>query len=303
MRTPYTTCGSRSDTVRHVWEPVGPLPASVYWRRRWVAIASTATVLVTLAWSVAGAVAGPWDESTTVRPASHTALSAPQQASSPPAAASPTPSLPGVTEPGRPPFQPVFELPVPPGVPIPPQLAPSTAVAASPHVPPASEVPVATSEQLLPDETPRRSAPAPTPVQVPATGPVPCTNAMLGVGAEVERPDHRVGEHALLRLVVTNISDQPCVRDLDAARQEVVVWSVDIVQRLWSSNDCSTAVGPALRTLVPGQPAVYSVRWAGRTSAPGCPVDRTVVPAGSYQVMTRVDDVISAPTPFQRLPA
>jgi hypothetical protein len=53
---------------------------------------------------------------------------------------------------------------------------------------------------------------------------------------------------------------------------------------------------------VPGQPVVYSVRWSGRTSAPGCPADRTVVLAGSYQVMTRVDDVISAPTPFRRLP-
>ncbi|MFD1535062.1 hypothetical protein [Pseudonocardia aurantiaca] len=286
-----------------MWEPVGPLPASVYWRRRWVAIASTATVLVMLVWSVAGAFARSGDESSSVRPASHAALSAPQQASSPPAAASPTPSQPGVTEPGPPPLQPVFELLAPPGVPIPPQVAPSTALAASPEVPPISEAPDATAEQLLPDESPRPSAPAPTPAQVPSTGPVPCTNPMLGVAAEVERPEHRVGERALLRLVVTNISDQPCVRDLDAARQEVVVWSADLVQRLWSSNDCSTAAGPALRTLVPGQPVVYSVRWAGRTSAPGCPVDRTVVPAGSYQVMTRVDDVVSAPTPFQRLPS
>jgi hypothetical protein len=125
---------------------------------------------------------------------------------------------------------------------------------------------------------------------------------MLGVGAEVERPHHQVGERALLRLVVTNIGDQPCVRDLDAARQEVVVWSSDLAQRLWSSNDCSTAAGVALRTLVPGQPLVFSVRWAGRTSVPGCPAERTVVPPGSYRVMTRVDDVISAPTSFERLP-
>ena len=139
-------------------------------------------------------------------------------------------------------------------------------------------------------------------MRVPASGPVPCTNEMLGVAAEVDRPQHRVDEQPLLRLVVANTSDQPCVRDLDAARQEIVVWSGDGTQRLWSSNDCSNASSVDLRTLVPGQPVVFSVRWAGRTSAPGCAEPRTVVPAGAYRVMTRVDDVISAPTPFLRGP-
>ena len=53
---------------------------------------------------------------------------------------------------------------------------------------------------------------------------------------------------------------------------------------------------------MPGQPVAFAVTWAGRTTTPGCAEVRTVVPAGSYQVMTRVDDDISAPTPFTRLP-
>ena len=125
---------------------------------------------------------------------------------------------------------------------------------------------------------------------------------MLAVTAEVDRPQHRVGERPLLRLVVVNTSEQPCVRDLDPARQEIVVWSSDGSLRLWSSNDCSNVRGADLRTLVPGQPVASSVRWAGRTSAPGCPQQRTTVPAGDYRVMSRVDDVISAPTPFVRTP-
>ena len=217
-----------------MWEPVGPLPASVYWRRRWVALVSSVSVLVVLGWSVAAAFRWPDDESTAVRPASHAASSAPRQASSPPAAPPSLPGVAGVADPGSPPLPPSLEPPFP----EPPflELMTPAGVLASP------EVPVAASEQLLPDETPRRSAPAPTHVQVPPTGPVPCTNAMLGVGAEIERPEHRVGDRPVLRLVVTNISDQPCVRDLDAARQEIVVWSGDGV-RLWSSNDCSTASG------------------------------------------------------------
>jgi hypothetical protein len=179
----------------------------------------------------------------------------------------------------------------------------SAAPPAPAAVPPAAapEARGATSEQLQPDLTPR-PAPVATPVAVPPTGPVPCTNAMTGVTAEIDQPTHKVGEHPVLRLVVTNTSPQPCVRDLDASRQEIVVWSGDGKLRLWSSNDCGNAGSPDLRTLIPGQPVAFAVTWAGRTSTPGCAAARTVVPAGSYRVMTRLDDDISAPTPFQLTP-
>jgi hypothetical protein len=164
----------------------------------------------------------------------------------------------------------------------------------------ASAVPATTgaAEQLRPDESPR-PAPVATPVAVPASGPVPCTNAMLAVTAEVDQPVHKVGEYPVLRLVITDTSGQPCVRDLDPSRQEIVVWSGDGKTRLWSSNDCGNPGATDLRTLVTGQPVVFTVTWAGRTSAPGCAQPRTVVPAGNYRVMSRLDDAISPPTPFR----
>jgi hypothetical protein len=125
---------------------------------------------------------------------------------------------------------------------------------------------------------------------------------MIGVAAEIDPAEHRVGQRPTLRLVVTNISEQPCVRDLDPERQEIVVWSGDGKDRLWSSNDCVNGSTADLRTLVPGQPVAFAVAWAGRSSVPGCTGARDVVPAGSYRVMSRVDGVISAPTGFQRLP-
>ncbi len=133
---------------------------------------------------------------------------------------------------------------------------------------------------------------------MPPTGPVNCTNRMIRVTAEIDSPDHRVGDRPVLRLVITNISPQPCVRDLDPARQEIVVWSGDRKRRLWSSNDCGNPGGADLRTLVPQQPVVSAVTWAGRTTAPGCAQPRLPLPAGAYRVMTRLDDIISAPTPF-----
>src|SRR6476661_2053804 len=57
-----------------MWEPVGPLPAAVYWRRRGVAaVAALALVLLT-AWGVAAVWATPQESTPTTR----TALSNPQ---------------------------------------------------------------------------------------------------------------------------------------------------------------------------------------------------------------------------------
>ncbi|HLU58947.1 MAG TPA: hypothetical protein VKZ81_26085 [Pseudonocardia sp.] len=261
-----------------MWEPVGPLPAAVYWRRRWVAIGSATALIVALTWGI-GAMVGDDDDPET-RLASRAAVSAPQEASPPPAAP-PFAALPS----GSPPF-----ATRPPAV-LRPGAAGSTPPTPDPLAAEQSATEQPATEELVPEP--------PTPTAPPE--PVPCTNEMIAVRAEAPA-QHRVGERALLRLVVVNTSDRPCIRDLDPERQEIVVWSADGVDRLWSSNDCSSARGADPRTLEPGEPLTFSVRWVGRTSAPGCPVQRQVVPAGEYRLLSRVDDVISPPTQFIRNP-
>jgi uncharacterized protein DUF4232 len=251
---------------------MGPLPATVYRRRRRVAIASATAVILLLTWAIAAIAtrgSGTPDEPATDRAASRAAVSAPQETSPPPAAplAATLPSSP------------------PPSA-AQPTTAPQPGAAGSTNTP----------EPEPPTSTPPSTTPA------PPADPVACTNKMLAVRAEVDGAEHRVGERTLLRLVVTNDSERPCVRDLDPARQEIVVRSADGSQRLWSSNDCSAAKGADLRTLAPGESVAFAVRWAGRTSAPGCPARRETVPAGEYRLLTRVDDVISSPTQFVRAP-
>jgi hypothetical protein len=264
-----------------MWEPVGPLPASVYWRRRWLAGASAVVVVLLLAWSMANLLGGSRElsEVITTRTANSAALDDPQQTAPSPAPASRSPSPPSPS----PRAAAALAAPPQPGSAVPPTLPTS-------------------SEEVQPDETVTRTIPAATPVPVPATGPVPCTNAMLRVGSEIDRPQHKVGDRPVLRLVITNAGAQPCVRDLDPARQEIVVWNSSQTAKLWSSSDCSNASSPDLRTLVPGQPVVFAVTWAGRTSTPGCAQARTVLPAGSYRVLTRLDGIISPPTLFTRAP-
>ncbi|GAA0929580.1 hypothetical protein [Pseudonocardia zijingensis] len=255
-----------------------------------MATASAVAVIVLIAFGVAALANGgspESDESGTSRPASRAAVSAPQLASPPPAAppvaALPDPVLPSSTAPAE--AQP--STAAQPGAAGP--TTPMTPV--SPGAP--EEEGTATAEGLVAEELPTSAPPA---------EPGPCANEVLEVRAEVMGPESRVGGRTMLRLVVANRSDQPCVRDLDPVRQEIVVWSADGSARLWSSDDCSSAKGPDPRTLRPGEELAFTVRWAGRTSAPGCPVQRETVPAGEYRLLSRVDDVISAPTQFVRLP-
>jgi hypothetical protein len=201
-----------------VWEPLGPLPAPVYWRRRVLAVA-VAGGAIALAGSVVSA-AGP------EQPAA--------LASGPP----------------------------------------------TPSGPSAQPAPVA-----------------------PPPGPPTCADSMIGVTAGLDADQHRVGDKPVLRLIVVNTSAQPCVRDVDPARQEITIWSDDLRDRIWSSNDCaSTAPRPDQRTLLPNQPVAFPVRWAGRTSAAGCPAERADVPAGAYRLRGRLDGVSGEPTPFHRVP-
>ncbi len=256
-----------------MWEPVGPLPAAVYWRRRGVALAAVVAVLAILP-SAAGAVLhpapapGPAPATGVVDRAAGLDLDGAGSAAGP---YDPAPANEDAT----------------------PATGPSTAE-------PTATDPT-TTERLRPDDSAHHLVAAATPVPVPPTGPVPCTNAMLAAAAEVDPAVHPVGSRPVLRLVLTNTSGQPCVRDLDPARQEIVVWSADGRDRLWSSNDCVNASTIDLRTLVPGRPVAFALTWAERTTTPGCAQPRTLVPAGTYRLLVRLDDLISPPTPFIRV--
>lgn len=151
---------------------------------------------------------------------------------------------------------------------------------------------------VRPDDTPRPSVQVPQAAPSPPTGPVPCTDAMIEVRAETGQPTYPAGARPELRLVVTNVSGQPCVRDLDGAQQEIAVWSGDGATKLWSSNDCSNPSSDDLRTLVPGQPVAFAVTWTGLGSEPGCAGERTRVGPGGYRVLARLDQVVSEPVPL-----
>jgi hypothetical protein len=310
-------------------QPVGPLPPSVYWRRRGVAAAAAVLAFALLVWALAAALsadggadapaAAPSPAPTAGPPspvASLGALPAPATpggaglAAGPPgparlpsgAAALLGPgALPGTTpQTGTGPLVGTAALPGAdsvsgagrpggggPGIVAPGPPPGSTGAPGAPPTPSSAPAPA--------PPTPQAAAAPPTPQA--AAAPPRCADGDLRVVARSDKPRYAAGEHPLFSLVITNTGPAPCIRDLDAARQAMAV-----VRKpgdgLWGSNDCSPAHTSDVRTLAPGQDAVFTVRWGGRTSEPGCSGDRTVVPAGDYQLLTRLDGTVSAPARF-----
>lgn len=300
-----------------MWEPVGPLAPSVYWRRRSLALGVAVLVLAGFVWALVGLAAGEPDPATVEARARAAAMqgSAPPQTSTtdtasdvPPDVAppeSPGPiaaALPSVLPPGDapglarppasgdallvPPGGGNFRGFLPPGVPT-GSAGPLLQTPSATPAQPAQPAPPPSSTTTAPPAEQQRAAPAPS----------PCADGDLRVVARTDAPSYAPGRKPVLSLVVENTSDTPCVRDLDAAKQAVAVVK-KVGDGLWGSNDCSPGDTDDVRTLAPGEEAVFSVTWSGRTSMPGCRGERTTVPPGEYQLLARLDGILSEPTSF-----
>jgi hypothetical protein len=120
---------------------------------------------------------------------------------------------------------------------------------------------------------------------------------VVKVTATPDVPSYPVGARPLLRLEIMNVGQEPCTRDVGRSLREILVLGMDGT-RLWSSNDCYGPPEQDVRVLPANQPVGFTVNWAGRTSAPGCPLDRETVPAGTYQLVGRLGPLIGAPAPL-----
>jgi len=248
-------------------EPTGPLPRSVYWRRRAIAAAACVLAVVLLAWII-GALVGSADEHP-VRGAGDSRQLAAAPSSPPPSdRRSETPS--------------------------------ASASASATAAPTSAASP--TSSAAAPTGSPTtKPAPKPTPTAPPGP-PKACADEKIRVAARPGVASYRVGERPLLRLVVVNVGKLPCIRDLSRKLREMVITTANGKQRLWSSNDCYGPPGTDRRTLAPGKPVEFTLNWAGRTSAPGCPLQRKTVPPGRYRVIGKLGALAGAPTPLTLTP-
>jgi hypothetical protein len=131
-----------------------------------------------------------------------------------------------------------------------------------------------------------------------ATSPGQCPDSSLAVKATIAQPTYKLGQEPEFGIVITNISTTACERDLSAGLQQVLVYTLDGVQRLWSNSDCFPSSAPDVRTLTPGQQAAFTVKWSGTTSQPECAGERVPVAPGAYTVVAQLGALRSGPEPF-----
>jgi hypothetical protein len=121
-----------------------------------------------------------------------------------------------------------------------------------------------------------------------------CANADLEIKPKPADTQTPKGARLRIDLVIANISDRPCKRDIGADQQEI--WLTRDGERIWSSDDCNPQRGSYVEVLAPDDPVErFWVTWDGRTSAPKCEGDREVAPEGSYSVRARLGDLKSDP--------
>jgi hypothetical protein len=168
--------------------------------------------------------------------------------------------------------------------------------------PSARSVPAsASSSSAAPSSSAEPASPAAA-APPPPPPPQPCPDAVLQVLAGTGAPSYRVGERPLLRLVIVNAGQLACTRDVSRALRELIITSADGTHRLWSSNDCYAPPGTDTRLLQPGERLEFTVNWAGRTSAPGCPIRRRTLPPGTYLLTPKLGPLAGTPVPLDLTP-
>lgn len=128
------------------------------------------------------------------------------------------------------------------------------------------------------------------------TEPVDCAESAILVEATTDASTYAVGSEPVLSLVITNVGDVACLRDIGPKANELEIKSGGY--HVWSSDDCSASQRSKIETLEPGQKVASSISWDGKLSQKGCPKQNKAAKAGRYEVIGRNVDAVSDPTPF-----
>jgi hypothetical protein len=157
-------------------------------------------------------------------------------------------------------------------VPVAASAAPTAeAVVAAPESSPAPAAVVAspTPEVLQPTAQPT----------VPAVAEGECSDADTSIRVVVDRETTAVGEGVHINMIVKNISETTCKRDVGSGANEVTVISGPAL--IWSTDHCNPNTDKDLVELAPGQEWNVKVVWIGKQTATGCKVTNMADP-GAY---------------------
>ena len=126
---------------------------------------------------------------------------------------------------------------------------------------------------------------------VAAVGPDACTDAEMSVKAVPAKTTVASGTEVQITLLIKNISNRTCSRDVGADQQELRI--VLGTEKIWSSDDCDGPTGTDVRTFPPNHERSYNAVWNGKRSS-SCSTTAKRTPTGpqpepgEYQLFGRV---------------
>ncbi len=125
-----------------------------------------------------------------------------------------------------------------------------------------------------------------------------CTDAEISVKAVAPKTSLPKGTEVQITLLIKNISNRQCTRDVGADQQELRI--VFGTEKVWSSDDCDGPTGTDVRSLPPNHERSYFAKWNGKSSSV-CSASAKHTPAGpapeagEYQLIGRVGTDLSDP--------
>ena len=149
----------------------------------------------------------------------------------------------------------------------------------------ATSTPAATQPVATPAPSLEVASPTPETIQptadptVPPVGEGECSDADTSIRVLVDRETTAVGEGVHIKMIVKNISDKTCKRDVGSGANEVTVISGPAL--IWSTDHCNASTDKNLVELTPGQEWSVKVVWIGKQTAKGCKV-RNMAEPGAY---------------------
>jgi hypothetical protein len=136
--------------------------------------------------------------------------------------------------------------------------------------------------------------------QLPVGSSLPnCTAGSVKLTLKSARNTYAPGEKPTLELVVKNSSGSDCKVDLGPKKTVLTITQAGSDDGIWSSADCPKTTGSALFRLPANDQVAYTVEWDRKPSAPECATPPAgSASAGTYLVEAKAPGLTKAQTSF-----
>lgn len=111
-----------------------------------------------------------------------------------------------------------------------------------------------------------------------------CSDDQISLAVTIDPQNPKVSQSTKLTMRVTNISTNPCLRDVGSGVNEITIISGPAL--IWSTDHCNTSTATDVRTLAPNVPVSFTATWDGMQTSKGC-IMRNQATSGTYWAHTR----------------